>query len=56
MVLELLDLDSDIMMYTVIGLLSLWLFLRIFKRTEKPRVRPQVSGRSASWDIGGYSR
>jgi hypothetical protein len=54
--LEFLDFDSDIMMYAVIGLLFLWLFLRIFKRTEKPRVRAQVSGRSSSWDDGGYSR
>lgn len=56
MILELLDIDSDIMMYAVIGLLFLWLFFRIFKRAEKPRARPLVSGRSSSWDNDGYSR
>ena len=56
MFLELIDLESNSMMYAVAGLMFLWLFFRIFKRKEKPRVRAQVSGRSASWDGGGYSR
>lgn len=51
-----LNLDDDLLMYAVIGLLILWLFLRIFKRAEKPRVRPVVSGKSASWNDSGYSR
>ena len=51
-----LNIDSNVMMYALIGLLILWLFLRIFKRTEKPRTRAQVSGRSASWNDDGYSR
>ena len=56
--LEELNLNFDInhMMSALTGLLFLWLFFRIFKRKEKPRVRAQVSGRSASWDDGGYSR
>ena len=56
MVWELLDLDSNIMMYAIIGLLFLWLILRVFKRTEKPRAQAQVSGKSSNWDDGGYSR
>jgi hypothetical protein len=51
-----LNLDNDLLMYAVIGLLILWLFFRIFKRAEKPRVRPQVSSKSASWNDSGYSR
>jgi hypothetical protein len=51
-----LNLDSDLMMYALIGLLFLWLFFRIFKRTEKPRARAQVSGKSASWNDDSYSR
>jgi hypothetical protein len=51
-----LNIDSDMMMYALIGLLFLWLFFRIFKRREKPRVRPVVSGKSSSWNDSGYSR
>jgi hypothetical protein len=51
-----LNIDSNLMMSALVGLLFLWLFFRIFKRTEKPRARPQVSGKSASWNDGGYSR
>ena len=47
---------SDHVMFALAGLLFLWLFFRIFERKEKPRVRAQVSGRSANWDDGGYSR
>ena len=48
--LEELNFNFDInhMMSALAGLLFLWLFFRIFKRKEKPRVRAQVSGRSAS--------
>jgi hypothetical protein len=56
MFLDLLDLDSNTMMYALAGLLFLWLVFRIFKRHEKPRSRPQVSGRSASWNEDSYSR
>lgn len=51
-----LNIDSDVLMHALIGLLLLWLFFRIFKRAEKPRVRALVSGKSASWNDGGYSR
>ena len=51
-----LNIDSDLLMYALIGLLILWLFSRIFKRKEKPRVQPVVSGKSASWNDSGYSR
>jgi hypothetical protein len=56
MFLELLDLDSNILMYALAGLLFVWLFFRIFKRNVKPRSRPQVSGRSAVWSNDNYSR
>ena len=51
-----LNIDNDVLMYALAGLLFLWLLFRIFKRTEKPRVRPQVSSKSASWNDSGYSR
>ena len=51
-----LKIDSDLLMYALAGLLFLWLFFRIFKRAEKPRVQPQVSSKSASWNDSGYSR
>lgn len=51
-----LNIDSNMMMYALVGLLFLWLFFRIFKRTEKPRARPQVSSKSTSWNDEGYSR
>ena len=51
-----LNIDSNMMMYALAGLLFLWLFFRIFKRTEKPRARPQVSSKSTSWNDEGYSR
>ena len=51
-----LNIDTNLVMYALIGLLALWLLFRIFKRKEKPRVRPQVSGRTSSWNDDGYSR
>lgn len=51
-----LNIDGDLLMYALAGLLFLWLFFRIFKRTEKPRARPVVSGNSAGWNDSGYSR
>ena len=51
-----LNIDSNMMMYALVGLLFLWLFFRIFKRTEKPRARPQVSSKSTSWNDEVYSR
>ena len=51
-----LNIDSNMMMYALAGLLFLWLFFRIFKRTEKPRARSQVSSKSTSWNDEGYSR
>jgi hypothetical protein len=51
-----LNIDNDVLMYALAGLLFLWLFFRVFKRTEKPRARPQVSSKSTSWNDGGYSR
>ena len=51
-----LNIDIDHLMFALAGLLLLWLFFRIFKRKEKPRVRSQVSGRSASWNDSSYSR
>ena len=46
-----LNIDSNMMMYALAGLLFLWLFFRIFKRTEKLRARPQVSSKSTSWNL-----
>ena len=48
--------DTKHLMYALLGLLVLWLFFRVFKRTEKPRARAQVSGKSQNWNDDGYSR
>lgn len=56
MIFDLLELNNDLMMFALIGLLFVWLFFRMSKRTATPRLRPQVSGRSTSWNNDTYMR
>lgn len=51
-----INLDNDLLMYALIGLMGLWLFFRIFKRTEKPRLAAQVSRKAAGWSDASYTR
>jgi membrane protein implicated in regulation of membrane protease activity len=50
------NLDYNQLMFALVSLMFLWLFFRIFKRTEKPRGRVHVSRKSAGWDHDSYVR